>query len=175
MMISPVRVVVGLAIMLTTGPAGAQYRVPSILRPANSVGLRTTLPTDGDAAPATARTVQSEESINGTGLVVAGLVGGAGGLLAGAAVGREIAAGCHGEFCGLGPLILGGLIGESFGLALGAHLGSGSTRGDRLALSTLAAAGIMTGTVLASLGGGVVILPLAPLLQLASVYAIETH
>lgn len=87
----------------------------------------------------------------------------------------ELARGCHEDLCGPVQAAFAGLVGESLGLAIGAHLGSGSTSGDRLILSSLTSVGIMTGGVLASLAGGVVVLPLTPVLQLAAAYAIESH
>ena len=172
---SDVIALVGLLITLAALPAGAQQLAPAAVRAADnttSVGASSfsadTTALSGNSAPA-------HEPIHTTGTVVGGLIGGGGGLVVGVLVGAQLARGCHGELCGLSEAAFGGLVGESLGLAIGAHLGSGSTSGDRLILSSLTSVGIVTGGVLASLAGGVVVLPLTPVLQLAAAYAIESH
>ncbi len=60
-------------------------------------------------------------------MVVSGVLLGAVGMFAGGAVGYgvETSGGCVDEFCGLGGALLGGLVGETIGLATGVHLAGG--------------------------------------------------
>jgi hypothetical protein len=96
-----------------------------------------------------------------------GLVGAVGGSLVGAAT----ASGCKGEYCALGPVALGLAIGESVGVALGTHLGSGGHGGVGTAMLVSTAIGI-TGVFAAAASGGIA-LPLVPVVQIATVLAME--
>jgi len=115
-----------------------------------------------------------ELSLAGTVLGVIG--GGVVGAFTGLAIGAESARGCHGELCELGPAVLGVLLGESLGVGLGTHLGSRSTKHDHIMLTTLSSMVILvSGALVASSAPqGAVMLPLTPVLQIWSAWAIES-
>ncbi len=120
----------------------------------------------------------SRPTFSQLGGVVGGVLGGVVGTVAGAYVGGLSAAGCHGEFCGLGRVILGAGIGESIGLGLGAHIGSRSQRHENIMLTSLTSTAILVGGTalgLAMSDGGAIMLPLTPALQLAAALAIERY
>jgi hypothetical protein len=105
-----------------------------------------------------------------------GIVGGSaglfGGLLAGVALDHTHT--CMGEDCSLGQALVGAAVGETIGLAVGAHIGSAS-RGN-LALAVLTSAGISAAGILALRHPGraaPAIMITIPVLQLAAVSALE--
>lgn len=107
--------------------------------------------------------------------IVGGLLGGAVGGVAGygAAILIVRSKRCSGndEFCGLGDALLSIVVGESIGLAVGAHYGSRG-RGSLVGAS-LASAGVgVAGSVLAVLSGGPALV-LVPVAQLATVLLLE--
>lgn len=121
-----------------------------------------------------------EPSVAGT--VIGGIVGGALGTFVGGMVGASARTGCQGDMCGLESAAMGILIGEPLGLAIGAHLGSRSTRHERVLMTSLTSVGILIGGVAAAVGvgridgtGGAILVPLIPVLQLVGTVAIETH
>ena len=114
---------------------------------------------------------------NATGTIIGGALGVGVGAVAGTLAGVAIASGCHDEYCALGSAALGFVIGESVGVAIGAHLGSGSPRHGRLVLSALSAGAIFIGgTMLGVAMGqfGDVMIPAIPVMQVYAAYAIES-
>jgi hypothetical protein len=79
---------------------------------------------------------------------VVGVFGGLyGGAMAGIGIEHALNPRCdHEEYCGLAGLILGPMVGEPLGVALGVHLAGGS-RGN-VAVSYLASTGILIGGLL---------------------------
>jgi hypothetical protein len=112
--------------------------------------------------------------------LVGGAVGGVGGALLGMAIARQTSKGCSGDFCSIGASFLGFALGESIGLAVGAHLGSGSSGSEKIVATTLSSLGILAGSTFAAVGlsragmGGIMI-PLTPALQLGAALLIESH
>ena len=149
-------------------PSGAQYRAPAGVQ-----RLELTTRVESSMVAGRRDTTENRPEINAVGGVIGGLLGGAGGAFAGTMIGAYSAAGCQGEYCQFGPALLGFGLGESIGLAVGAHLGARG-RGD-VTLSALTSVGIMVGGVLvsAAVGEGMITLPLVPLVQLAATLAME--
>lgn len=123
-------------------------------------------------------TLPTPRALSRTGAMIGGIGGAVAGALLGTAIGAGTAQGCHGEFCGLAEAALGFAMGESLGLAVGTHLGSGSREHGNIVLTTLTSAVILVGgTMLGASAGraGVIMVPLTPALQLMSVWAIENR
>jgi hypothetical protein len=120
--------------------------------------------------------------ISPVGTIVGGVAGGVVGTLAGILAGSSMSEGCRGETCQLVPVVLGAVIGESVGLATGAHIGSRSSSHGHIVASAFASAGIViagafVGAGLSGVAGplGMVMVPVTPALQLATALAIESH
>jgi hypothetical protein len=112
--------------------------------------------------------------------LVGGFVGGVTGFVVGMAIAGRTARGCRGEFCGLGDYLLGITIGESVGLATGAHIASRSRRHEHIIMTTLSSAGILVGggfvaAALGQWGLAPIMIPMVPVLQLAAAAMIESH
>jgi hypothetical protein len=172
-----------LLIPLLALPSGAQRVAPVALRLSDAGPLVVEggagAPLVGPSLRAVADTVPEpirETSTMGT--IVGGVIGGAAGTVLGAMIGASANNGCQGDLCGLEGALLGVLIGEPLGLGIGAHLGSRSRRHEHIAMTSLASVGILVGGVLAGVGlsnagvGGIMV-PLTPVLQLATAVAIE--
>lgn len=150
---------------------------PSGTDPAPAVMERTDVP--GVAYAAVPRdTMPAPRPLSRTGAILGGIGGGALGAVVGTLAGAATAEGCHGEFCGFENAAIGLVLGESLGLAVGAHLGSGSADHGKIMMTTLTSAAILVGGTLAGAGmqqAGVVMIPLTPALQLAATWSIESH
>jgi uncharacterized membrane protein YoaK (UPF0700 family) len=175
---SPSRLLFVLLVPLLVMPSGAQHVAPMALRASDAEPMpfapRTATPFA--AAADTLSELIREPSRMGT--IVGGVVGGALGTFAGLALAERSTRGCHGELCGLEEALVGILIGEPLGMAIGAHIGSGTGRHERVIMTSLASMGILAGGVLAGvglshMGAGAIMIPLTPILQLATVVAIE--
>ena len=91
-----------------------------------------------------------------------GILGGFGGAIGGGVIGAATAAGCRGEYCGLGSVLVGAAIGT---VALSTLLSAAPSQGSNCTIAgrTLRAfggsvAGALTGGVVGLLGGPVTIL-----------------
>jgi hypothetical protein len=164
-----------LLLLLAGVPCRAQYLAPVAVR-----RLATAAATHQarDVAASRDTLADGRREISRVGAIVGGVAGG----VAGAYVGLEIAANatrnCRGEFCGFGEALLGLGLGESIGLAVGAHVGSRSDRHENIFITSLASAGILVaGTYAGVMLGpaGEIMVPLTPMLQLAAAVAIESH
>ena len=172
---------VSLAVVLSAAcavPGHAQFVSPSAVVAVQGVALpawrRDTVPDRQRELP--------KRSINRVNTVLGGALGGVGGTLLGLAIARQTSQGCHDDYCGLGPALLGAALGETIGIAVGAHVGSGATGSEKVVQTTLASLGILIGGAfagagLASLHGGFgeIMLPLTPVLQLAAAVLIESR
>jgi hypothetical protein len=165
-------------VLVVSLPGRAQQLAPSALR-ASDVAL-----TEHGAMPfvAAARARDTlptrRREISPVGTVLGGIAGGVAGTFVGLLAGSSLSEGCQGEMCQFGPVILGGVIGESVGLALGAHLGSRSTNHGHVLGTALTSAGIaVVGAVMgAGIGrAGMMLVPLTPAFQLAAALAIEAQ
>lgn len=165
-----------MSLPLTAIPSEAQRLTPVALR-GSDTSMTIALPQPVPSLEARRDTQPASRSaFNPLGGVAVGLLGGIVGTFAGGYIGALSAAGCHGEFCGLGSALTGAGIGESIGVALGTHFGSGSRRHENIMLTSLTSAGILVGGTLLGVAmnrAGVVMLPLTPALQLAAALAIE--
>jgi hypothetical protein len=178
---SRVLVLAVLLVPVVTMPGRAQYLAPMAARQLDTTEsafiLPSTRPTSDAAAPAdTLPAVRREGSPIGT--IVGGVIGGVAGALIGVGIAEHSTRGCHGELCGLGEALLGFSLGESLGLAVGAHVGSGSRRPENLAVTSMTSVGILVGgalvaAALSPVGASAIMLPLTPALQLAAAVAIE--
>ena len=121
-------------------------------------------------------TLPSPPELSLAGTVLGGIGGAVVGAVVGLGIGAEAARGCHGEFCELGPAVLGFALGESLGIGLGTHLGSRSAKHDHILLTTLSSMVILvSGALIASsTPQGDVMLPLTPILQIGAAWAIES-
>lgn len=168
-------------------PSGAQRVAPVALRVSDVAPLVIAAPvsTPFPGAPVGMARDTVPEPIPKTsavGTVVGGVIGGVAGTFLGALIGAGATHGCSGELCGLEGALVGALIGEPLGLGIGSHLGSRSRRHENVALTSLTSLAILAGGVAAGvpLGrfdshvGGMMI-PLTPMLQLATAVMIETH
>ena len=167
-----------LGLLLAALPGEAQQLAPLAVR-ASGVALidrnatsAVAVATARDTLPTPRREISPVRTILGG--VTGGVVGTFVGLLAGGAASQ----GCHGDMCQFGPILLGAAIGESIGLAAGAHVGSRSSNHGHVLTSAVASAGIavagtFVGAGLASVSG--LMVPLTPALQLAAALAIESH
>ena len=172
---------VSLAILLCAASASqghAQFVSPSAVRAADGTTRPASL---SDTVPAQPRELR-RPGINRVNTVFGGVLGGVGGTLLGLAIARQTSKGCHGELCGLGEALLSATLGETIGLAVGAHLGSGATGSEKVLQTTLSSLGILIGGVFAGAGlsglnGGLgeIMLPLTPVLQLAAAVLIESR
>ena len=155
----------------------AQYVSPSAVQAVHTDAMPSHLDT-----METRRPEVPKRSINRVNTVFGGAVGGVGGTLLGLAIARQTSQGCHGELCGLGDALIGFTLGETIGVAVGAHLASGATGSGKVLQTTLASLGILVGGAfagagLSSLNSGLgeIMLPLTPVLQLAAAVWIESH
>ena len=172
---------VSLAVVLSAAcavPGHAQFVSPSAVVAVQGVAIPALR---RDAVPDQQRELP-KRSINLVNTVLGGALGGGGGTLLGVAISGQMSQGCHGELCGLGPLLLGATLGETIGIAVGAHVGSSATGSEMVVQTTLASLGILIGGAfagagLAGLHGGFgeIMLPLTPVLQLAAAVLIESH
>lgn len=112
---------------------------------------------------------------NPAGTVVGGVLAGTAGLFAGAMIGGSLENSywpCNCDDPGLVGAVYGALIGETMGLATGAHLGNG--RRGNLGLDVLVSAGTaVLGVAMLSGGDGSALLAL-PVVQLVAVAVTET-
>jgi hypothetical protein len=149
-------------------PSGAQHRAPTGVQ-------RLELSARFEPSMVGRRDTTERPEINAVGGIIGGLVGGAGGALAGTMIGAQSAAGCHGELCQLGPALLGFGLGESIGVAVGAHLGARG-RGN-VAMTAISSVGILVGGLVvagaAPRGTPAIALALIPAAQLAMALAME--
>jgi hypothetical protein len=159
-------------------PGAAQRSAPAALRMSDAPAVALD-PWRGESRASASTTLPSAERQPGT---MGGILGGLGGVvigtLVGTLVGAQASQGCHGEDCQLVGMGLGVIMIEPVALAVGAHLGSRSTRHDRLLLTSVASLGLMAGAVYTAAAlppGGMIALPLIPALQLITVLAIERH
>jgi hypothetical protein len=153
---------------LLAAPSEAQYVAPAGVQ-------RLELPVDRENGRATARRDTVEGQMDPVLGLVGGVIGAASGALIGGMFGGVAASGCTGELCHLGSVAIGVGLGESFGLALGTHLGAGG-RGN-VALSALSSFGILFGGVLVGVsaprGTPAIALTIIPVIQLVAALAIE--
>jgi hypothetical protein len=161
---------------LLSSPSSAQYLAPAV-----------TPQIDADSALSARSSARDTRESNGgprraIRTALGGILGGAAGTAAGMLIAAEATSGCHGEFCGLGQIVLGMSLGESIGLATGANIASGSHKPEHIVLTTLSSAGILIGGAFAAAGlnglngnAGSIMIPLIPALQLAAAIAIENH
>jgi hypothetical protein len=108
--------------------------------------------------------------------VAGGIVGGGAGFLGGMLVGASDISrrSCTGEDCGLANAILGSMIGEGVGLAVGAHYGArgrGNLALQIITSTAIGAAGLYTAWH--AEGFAPIILTATPIVQLATVLAME--
>jgi hypothetical protein len=108
--------------------------------------------------------------------VAGGIAGGSAGFLGGMLLGAsEISRrNCTGEDCGLANAIIGSVIGESVGLAVGGHYGSrgrGNLAIQMLTSTAIGAAGLYS--ALYAEGAAPIILGAVPVVQLLAVLAME--
>jgi len=108
--------------------------------------------------------------------VAGGIVGGGAGFFGGLLVGASDISrrNCVGEDCGLAQAIVGSMIGEAVGLAVGAHYGARG-RGN-LAVQIITSTAIGAAGLYAAWhaeGAAPIILTVTPLVQLATVLAME--
>jgi hypothetical protein len=166
-----------LLVPLAAAPSAAQYATPVAVR---RLEAPATMHVSGTLAAPVDTLPQSCREISAVGTIVGGAVGGAVGALVGIGIASRTNRSCTGEFCGLGEGLVGFGLGESIGLAVGAHLGSRSPRAENVVFSSVASVGILVGGVLAAVAlervdGGVIMIPLTPAFQLAAALAIESH
>ena len=154
---------------LLSVPSEAQHRAP--------VGVQRLALSEGFEPSTAARrdTAEGRSEINVVGGIVGGLLGAAGGAFVGTMVGASSASGCRGEYCAWGPALLGFGLGESIGLALGAHLGARG-RGN-VAMTAISSVGILVGGLVVAgavpRGTPGVAITLIPAAQLAMALAME--
>lgn len=160
---------------------GEAQRVQPVAARAADASMMLLVP---DRGPMAARDTEpaAHPTISSDGALVGGVLGALIGGVAGMYIGAAIRDGCHGDFCALEGAVLGIGIAEPLGLAVGAHLGSGSTRHERILLTAATSAGILVGGTLLGVAAGqvagpvaLVMLPLIPALQVAAAVAIERH
>jgi hypothetical protein len=173
----PIAITSALLLSLAVVPTGAQYLAPVGVRP---LGAASTMPPSRDTISSADTLADARREISPVGTIIGGAVGGVAGALVGVAIASRTSQGCVGEFCGLGEALIGFGLGESIGLAIGAHVGSRSTRHENIFLTSLSSVGILVGGVLAAValdraGGAGIMIPLTPALQLAAALAIESH
>ena len=157
-------------------PAAAQRLAPLGPRAADASPASRGADTPGAAARGTTRA--PDPGFDRTRTIIGGVVGGAAGAAIGLWIAGDVNRDCGGDLCGLPEAAAGFLIGESLGLAIGAHVGARSTHHGRLALTALSSAGILVGGVLVgAVTGpvGLIMIPLTPALQLAAAAAIESR
>lgn len=160
---------------LVAVPSEAQYLAPSAVRPLTAAAA------EGSAVGAVASRdtlPDARRQISEAGTLIGGLVGGAAGAFIGLAIASRTHMDCHVDYCGLAEGFVGLTLGESIGLAVGAHVGSRSTRRANIFMTSLASTVIMAGGAGAALmlgEGGVIMLPMTPALQLAAALMIEGH
>ena len=99
---------------------------------------------------------------------------GTAGFFGGVWIGAEINRNCTGEFCELGGAAIGGMVGETLGLAIGAHLGN-RHRGN-IGLDLLTSAGVAAGGIAIAVGndnnaGGILLV--TAVVQLAATVVVE--
>jgi hypothetical protein len=162
---------------LAAVPTRAQYLAPVAVRP---LAAPSTVRPGSDAVASRDTLAAAGREISPVGTIIGGAVGGVAGALLGVAIAAQASRGCQGEFCGLGEGIIGFGLGESIGLAVGAHIGSRSPRHENIFLTSLSSVGILVGGVLGAValdraGGAGIMIPLTPALQLAAALAIESH
>jgi hypothetical protein len=114
--------------------------------------------------------------VNMWGGVAGGVLGGGAGFFGGMMLGAsEISRrNCTGEDCGLANAIIGSMVGESVGLALGAHYGSrgrGNLAIQMLTSTAIGAAGFYSAWY--AEGAAPIILGAVPVVQLLAVMAME--
>ncbi len=166
-----------LLVSLAALPARAQYLSPVAMRASDvPASLSRTTSRANPSVAASRDTFPALPESHPVRTIVGGIAGGVAGTFLGLGIGAGMAKGCHGELCEIGPALLGIAIGESVGLSLGAHLGSGSTRHEHILLTSLTSAGILVAGAFMGAGmgqGGAIMVPLTPALQLAVALAIE--
>lgn len=126
-------------------------------------------------APARQRdTIEVRHKVNTLGAAAGGVFGAMAGAAVGTVAGAAAAQGCHGEFCGLGPALLGFAIGEPLGLAVGTHVGSGGH--GNVPVTALSAFLILVGGAVAGakVGAGVgpAMAVVTPVIQIAAAVAL---
>jgi hypothetical protein len=173
----PIVITSGLLLSLAAVPSRAQYLAPVGVRPLSPAF---TMPPGRDTISSGDTLAGARREISPVGTIIGGAVGGVAGALVGVAIASRTSQGCQGEYCGLGEALLGFGLGESIGLAVGAHLGSGSGRHENIFLTSLSSVGILIGGVLGAValdrtGGAGIMIPLTPAFQLAAALAIESH
>ena len=178
---SRVLTLAALLVPLLTMPGRAQYLTPVAARQlhlADPGSIPDMTRAASDVAPPADTLPAVRRAGSPMGTIVGGVIGGAAGALLGVAIAAQSTQGCQGEYCGFGEALLGFALGESVGLGVGAHIGSGSRRPGNLALTTVTSVGILMGGAfmavgLSQNGASVVMLPLTPALQLVAAVAIE--
>lgn len=173
------KLILSMMFMLVAALPGEAQRVePMAARAADASMMMLVL----DRVPMAARDTEpaAHPTISSDGVLVGGVLGGLIGGVAGMYLGAAIRDGCQGDFCGLEGAVLGIGIAEPLGLAIGAHLGSGSTRHERILLTAATSAAILVGGTLLGAAAGqaagpvaLVMIPLIPALQVAAAVAIE--
>ena len=136
---------------------------------ASELRLAASPPVRSAAAPDTIASTRNRVDVEMG--VIGGVLGGTLGGVAGIGIGVAAARDCTGDYCGLVEVGLGLIVGESVGLAVGAHLGS-KGRANPVAVTLASLAVGVAGTVLGAHVGGWPIL-LVPVAQLATVLSLE--
>jgi hypothetical protein len=142
-----------LSLQLVAVPGRAQYLAPVAVRPLAAAAITRQ---DVDAVP------RRDTLTDARGLAIA----------------SRTHMDCHVDYCGLAEGALGLGLGESIGLALGAHLGSRSTHSAHIVTTALSSVVIAAGGTFAALmlgEGGVIMVPFTPALQLAVALMVESH
>jgi hypothetical protein len=186
-MTTPRLLLSALLVPLFVLPSGAQRVAPVALRASDAPPLTITDPASAPflGAPVVIARDTVPEAVPETstvGTVVGGVIGGVAGTFLGALIGAGANSGCQGDLCGLEGALLGVLVGEPLGLGIGSHIGSRSRRHSNIVLTSLTSVAILAGGVVAGVGmgqtvgsAGMFMIPLTPVLQLATAVAIETH
>jgi hypothetical protein len=171
----PIVITSALFSSLAAVPSRAQYLAPVAARP---LAVVSTVRPGSDNAPSRDTLAGVRREISPVGTIIGGVMGGVAGAVVGVAIASRTTMNCHGEFCGFGEALLGFGLGESIGLAVGAHVGSRSPRHENIFLTSLSSVGILVGGVLGAValdhaGGAGIMIPVTPALQLAAALAIE--
>jgi hypothetical protein len=164
-----------LSLQLVAVPGRAQYLAPVAVRPLAAAAITRQ---DVDAVPRRDTLTDARREISEAGTLVGGAAGGVAGALIGLAIASRTHMDCHVDYCGLAEGALGLGLGESIGLALGAHLGSRSTHSAHIVTTALSSVVIAAGGTFAALmlgEGGVIMVPFTPALQLAVALVVESH
>jgi hypothetical protein len=163
------RISVGMMLVLTVAHTSFAQRHEPIAASSRS------LSTDGSWTPSVESQVTNQPANMWRG-VAGGILGGGAGFVGGMFAGASDLSrrNCTGEDCGLANAILGSMIGESVGLAVGAHYGSRG-RGNlaiQLLTSTAIGAAGLYGAWYAE-GAAPLFIGVTPVFQLAAVLAME--